>query len=84
MRRLCVAIALALPTVLADVKFTSPAAGAQVAAGTINVQWKESGISPLIQDLTAYTLVLVVGGNDDADMVSILALPWRVGREDKG
>ena len=56
---------------LADVEFTEPAAGANLTAGQIDVQWKESGISPLISELTQYTLSLMVGGNDLDDMVSL-------------
>ena len=57
---------------LADVEFTEPAAGANLTAGQIDVQWKDSGISPLISELTQYTLSLMVGGNDLNDMVSLL------------
>lgn len=53
---------------LADVEFTEPAAGANLTAGQIDVQWKDSGISPLISELTQYTLSLMVGGNDLNDM----------------
>lgn len=56
---------------LADVEFTEPAAGANLTAGQIDVQWKESGVSPLISELTQYTLSLMVGGNDLDDMVSL-------------
>ena len=49
---------------LADVEFTEPAAGTNITAGQIDVQWKESGINPLISELTQYTLSLMVGGND--------------------
>lgn len=55
--------------VLADVEFTEPAAGANLNAGQIDVQWKDSGISPPISELTQYTLSLMVGGNDLNDMV---------------
>jgi hypothetical protein len=54
-----------------DVKFTAPAAGADVPVGTIRVQWEESGVAPRIQDLTAFTLDLMTGGNSDADMLSL-------------
>lgn len=65
---------LLLPSaVLADVKFTSPAAGANVAAGTIDVQWEDSGISPPLSSLMAYSLLLVTGGNQDDEMVRFAA-----------
>lgn len=60
---------------LADVQFTEPAAGANLTAGQIDVQWKESGIKPLISELTQYTLSLMVGGNDLDDMVSLPVPP---------
>ena len=75
MRRLGLAVALLPLAVFADVEFTSPAAGDHVAVGTINVQWKESGTAPFIKDLTAYTLLLVVGGNDEKDQVSKARVP---------
>ena len=56
---------------LADVKFTAPAAGANITAGQIDVQWEESNINPLISELTQYTLSLMVGGNDLNDMVCL-------------
>lgn len=71
MRPFGLILSLAPLAVFADVQFTSPAAGAQVPAGTINVQWKDSGVSPSIQDLTAYTLVLMVGGNEASNMLAL-------------
>ncbi|GAB7323997.1 hypothetical protein MBLNU13_g07401t1 [Cladosporium sp. NU13] len=57
---------------LADVEFTVPAAGANITAGQIDVQWEESGIKPLISELTQYTLSLMVGGNDLNDMQPVV------------
>lgn len=54
---------------VADVEFISPNAGGFVPAGTIDVQWQNSGISPPISELTQFTLSLMVGGNQDSDMV---------------
>ena len=71
MRPFGLILSLAPLAVFADVEFTSPAAGASIAAGTIDVQWEESGIAPPIQDLTGYTLVLMVGGNEDGDMLAL-------------
>lgn len=56
-------------TALADVKFTTPAAGASIAAGTLTVEWEDSGDSPPLSDLSTYTLQLIVGGNTDANSV---------------
>jgi hypothetical protein len=57
--------------VLADVEFTLPAAGTSIPAGTIDVEWQESGTAPPISDLTAYTLSLVTGGNDNDNMLTL-------------
>ena len=64
-------LAFALPLVYADVEFTTPAAGSDVPVGTINVAWKDSGLQPPIQDLTQYTLVLMVGGNSENNSVCL-------------
>ena len=64
-------LALLLPFVYADVEFTFPSAGANVATGTVNVKWKDSSRAPPIVDLTTYTLDLLVGGNDVADMLPL-------------
>jgi hypothetical protein len=58
----------------ADVRFTEPSAGANLTAGQIDVRWDDSGIDPPISELTQYTLSLMVGGNDDADMVCLISL----------
>ncbi|KAF2163841.1 hypothetical protein M409DRAFT_56956 [Zasmidium cellare ATCC 36951] len=60
--------------VLADVKFTSPAAGANVAPGSIAVAWEDSGDSPSIDDLSSYTLQLMVGGNSDDDSMPVISI----------
>ena len=57
--------ALAPSFVFADVQFTSPAAGASIAAGAITVSWTDSGDAPSISQLLSYTLTLMVGGADD-------------------
>ena len=49
---------------LADVKFTSPAAGDKITGTTINIEWKESGTAPPIASLVSYQLFLCAGGND--------------------
>jgi hypothetical protein len=71
MRPFGLILSLAPLAVVADVEFTSPAAGASVPVGTIDVAWKESGIAPSIKDLTAYTLVLMVGGNEDGNQLAL-------------
>lgn len=56
---------------LADVEFTTPAAGASIAgSGTIKIAWKESGTAPAITTFSSYQLFLMAGGNDAAGMVS--------------
>ena len=69
--RLLTLLASVAPWALADVEFTSPAAGASVKGGsTISVQWKDSGSQPPLSDLKSYTLFLCAGGNDAASFVS--------------
>ena len=61
---------LAITFALADVSFTSPAAGATVTAGsTFSVSWKDSGASPSLTDLAGYAIFLMVGGNTEATSV---------------
>jgi hypothetical protein len=69
--RSLLALLLFASSCVADVKFTTPAAGADIAAGTINVEWEDSGIAPALSSLTGYILSLMVGGNEDGDMVRI-------------
>ena len=65
-------LATLLPAVFADVQFTSPAAGATIAAGKpITVGWKDSGDGVALTDLSTYTLFLCAGGNDAASFVSL-------------
>lgn len=73
-------LAALAPFALADVEFTSPAAGASVAAGAITISWKDSGVSPPLSELTPQTLQLVVGGNEvgtNTVRSRIVGLPWR-------
>ncbi|KAL8672082.1 MAG: hypothetical protein Q9168_003442 [Polycauliona sp. 1 TL-2023] len=59
-----------LPAALADVQFTSPAAGGTIAAGKpITAQWKDSGDGTALTDLSTYTLFLCAGGNDQASFI---------------
>lgn len=55
----------------ADVKFLQPEAGGNLKAGLIDVKWEDSGVSPPISELTQYTLSLMVGGNEDSEMVGL-------------
>lgn len=57
-------------TALADVKFSSPAAGAQVVGGsTMKITWTDDGTSPTIDQFKSYTLNLMAGGNTAATAV---------------
>ncbi|EDU44313.1 beta-16-glucan boisynthesis protein [Pyrenophora tritici-repentis] len=57
-------VAALSPLVHAGIKFTSPAAGAQLTAGTaIAVQWTEGDTGPKLSELQSYQLQLIVGGN---------------------
>jgi len=63
-------LAALAPSALADVKFTTPAAGASIpAGGTFAVEWKDSGSAPSITDLASYQLFLCAGGNDASNFV---------------
>ncbi|KAK0363952.1 Cell wall synthesis protein kre9 precursor [Friedmanniomyces endolithicus] len=57
-------LAALTPYALADVLVTSPAAGAQLPFGNIQVTWKDSGVAPALSALTTYTIQLVVGGQE--------------------
>lgn len=62
-----------VPSVLADVKFTSPAAGASVQGGTtFTVTWTDSGTAPSLSDLTAYQLFLFSGSNAQPQQLTLL------------
>lgn len=64
-------LATLTPFTLADVQFTSPAAGGSISAGTISVRWTDSGDAPKISQLDTYILELVLGGDEaGADTVS--------------
>ncbi|ORX98111.1 beta-1,6-glucan boisynthesis protein-like protein [Clohesyomyces aquaticus] len=65
----------AVTFVSADVEFTSPKAGATLTGGTaITVEWKDSGDSPAITDLTTYQLFLCAGGNEPGTFIDLLAI----------
>lgn len=69
--RLAWLVAALAPSVLADVQFTSPAAGATVSGPTISISWQDSGTLPKISDLTSYQLFLCAGGNDATNYVRL-------------
>lgn len=57
-------------TALADVKFTTPAAGQQIAGGTsVTFTWTDDGTSPTIDQFNTYQLNLLAGGNTAATTV---------------
>lgn len=68
MARLALPIALVaalLPFVQAGVKFTKPAAGATLTAGTaLEATWAEGTDGPALADLASYELYLMAGGNE--------------------
>jgi hypothetical protein len=69
--RLWLLAALTVVTI-ADVGFLSPAPGAVGHGGSaLTVAWAESGVAPLITDLTTYQLFLCAGGNDEPSMVEL-------------
>ncbi|KAI9832692.1 MAG: hypothetical protein M1819_004278 [Sarea resinae] len=62
------------PCVFADVKFTTPAAGAVLSPGTLDIKWKDSGDAPSISDLKSYQLFLCAGGNEEGQYTQLSAL----------
>jgi len=59
-------------TAMAEVKFSSPAAGQQIAGGTsVTITWKDDGVDPTIDKFATYTLNLMAGGNTAATSVSL-------------
>ena len=64
-------VAALSPLAHAGITISSPKGGDKLTAGTtLTVKWAEGGDGPAIADLAAYTLMLIVGGNDGAQQVS--------------
>ena len=75
--RLFALLAAAAPFAFADVQITTPAAGAQLTAGSVlSMAWVDSGTAPSISDLSSYQIFLCAGGNDATNFVSHLNI-WR-------
>ncbi|KIW05872.1 uncharacterized protein PV09_03072 [Verruconis gallopava] len=76
MRFLCLfSVPLFAGFAIADVKFTSPAAGSSHAGGgSLQVTWEDSGTAPALSDLTTYQLFLCAGGNDASSIVQLASL----------
>ncbi|KAK5200844.1 Cell wall synthesis protein kre9 precursor [Cryomyces antarcticus] len=73
--RLLPLLAALTPFALADVQFTSPAAGATLpGGGAISVAWKDSGSAPALSALTSYQLFLCAGGNDNTNYIQLAAV----------
>lgn len=64
-------LALLAHTILADVKFVTPAPGASLPGGgkAISVSWVDSGEDPPLASVTTYTLFLCAGGNEPGTYV---------------
>ncbi|KAL8968551.1 MAG: hypothetical protein Q9183_002408 [Haloplaca sp. 2 TL-2023] len=63
-------LAALIPLTLADVQFTSPAAGTTLQADKpITANWKDSGDGTALKDLETYALFLCAGGNDEASII---------------
>ncbi|CAD0108831.1 unnamed protein product [Aureobasidium uvarum] len=57
-------------TVVADVKFSSPVAGQQIAGGTaFTITWTDDGTTPTIDQFAGYTLNLMAGGNTAVERI---------------
>lgn len=68
--RSCWLLAILVPFVLADVKFTSPEADGTVkAGGALTIEWEDSGETPPLDALLSYQLFLCAGGNTDGSYV---------------
>lgn len=65
-----VASTLFVSSAFADVKFSSPAAGAVISGSEIDVEFTDGGEDPPITDFTSYILQLCAGGNADGEYVS--------------
>ncbi|KAI4716033.1 hypothetical protein E4T48_07784 [Aureobasidium sp. EXF-10727] len=62
-------------TALADVKFSSPAAGQQIAGGVaFTITWADDGTTPTIDQFAGYTLNLLAGGNTAATSQSLTTI----------
>ncbi|KAF2431354.1 beta-1,6-glucan boisynthesis protein-like protein [Tothia fuscella] len=71
-------LAAIVPTILADVQFTSPAPGSSfTGGGSIKIAWKDSGDAPSISDLATYQLFLCAGGNEEASIVQLYPITDR-------
>ncbi|TKA52460.1 hypothetical protein B0A49_11990 [Cryomyces minteri] len=73
--RLLPLLAALASSALADVAFTSPAAGAKIqGGGPISVAWRDSGYAPALSALTSYQLFLCAGGNDATNHIQLAAI----------
>ncbi len=74
--RLLIALFFLLSSVriaFADVKFSTPAAGASLPGGTaFIVTWADSGVAPSISDLLTYQLFLFSGSNASPQQLYLL------------
>ncbi|KAI5212254.1 hypothetical protein AUEXF2481DRAFT_24658 [Aureobasidium subglaciale EXF-2481] len=69
---LLTALATLAATAVAEIKFTSPVAGAQLAGGTaITITWTDDGTAPTIDQFATYQLNVLAGGSTAASASSI-------------
>jgi hypothetical protein len=60
---------------LADILFTSPSPGSVQANGApLSISWVESGLSPLISELSSYQIFLCAGGNDPSGIIQLVTV----------
>lgn len=71
---LCMLVA-ASPLAFADVKFSSPAASASLAGGSLSITWADSGDAPALADLSTYSIILMTGANTAPVCVAIHRKP---------
>ncbi|KIX06782.1 uncharacterized protein Z518_04758 [Rhinocladiella mackenziei CBS 650.93] len=56
---------------LADIQVTGPVAGDTITGLSLDIEWKDSGNSPPISDLTSYQVFLCAGGNSDSNFIQL-------------
>ena len=67
---------MSLAVTQADIQFTSPSAAVLLPVGVpFTISWIDTGISPLISQLSSYQLYLCAGGNDPTTMIQLAQIP---------
>ena len=67
-------LTILIPSIFADVQFTSPKAGASESGLELTIEWKESGDGPPLSDLVSYQMFLCAGGNTEGSYIQLATL----------